>query len=403
MSTRCQACGHESLSPLLDVGEHPVANRFLARPDDKEAIHRLALGQCEDCATIQLMMPIPASELQPLVDWVSYREPEAHLDAFVDIVVAALALSPASSVVGISVKDDTTLERLRKRGFAQVWRLDPKRDLGIEESTVGVETVQCRLTPEVCGALTRRRGFADLVVVRHLLEHAEELGRFIGGLLALLAPQGRVLIEIPDSTRNLQIRDYTVIWEEHSFYFTQQTLLGALAHHGLHVIESVRYPYPYEDALCVIVQRHNCQPHPVTTGALAVERKFGQDFGNDFAKVKGNVRSALESWRREKGKIALFGAGHLSCAFINYFSLGDLVEFVVDDNPHKRGLFMPGARLPVVGSEALRTSEISLCLFGLAPENEDKVIRLNHAFADGGGTFGSILRGSKRAFPTRII
>src|SRR5690349_2953253 len=139
MSARCQVCGREGLLELLDVGAQPVANRFLATQSDVATYHRLTLAQCQSCAMVQLMPPIKARNLQPLVDWVIYREPEAHLDALVTRVAERVALNPGSSVAGISVKDDSTLDRFRKRGIANVWRLDPKIDLGIESNTAGVE------------------------------------------------------------------------------------------------------------------------------------------------------------------------------------------------------------------------------------------------------------------------
>lgn len=114
--------------------------------------------------------------------------------------------------------------------------------------------------------------------------------------------------------------------------------------------------------------------------------------------MRRTVQNSLTSWRREKGKIALFGAGHLSCAFINYFGLADLIEFVVDDSLNKQGLLMPGSKRPIVAPGRLLSDGITLCLFGLAPENEDKIVDRNESFIAGGGTFGSILRGSKRGF-----
>ena len=72
-----------------------------------------------------------------------------------------------------------------------------------------------------------------------------------------------------------------------------------------------------------------------------------------------------------------------------------LIDFVIDDNPNKCGLFMPGSRLPIVGSDALlSTANVKLCLLGLNPLAENKVINRHAAFTARGGVFKSIFTSS---------
>ena len=77
--------------------------------------------------------------------------------------------------------------------------------------------------------------------------------------------------------------------------------------------------------------------------------------------------------------------------------LKEYIEFVVDDHPSKRGLYMPGSRLPIMGSSALVERGIKLALLTVAVESEDKVIQRNQAFAQAGGAFASIFPASRHA------
>ena len=105
----------------------------------------------------------------------------------------------------------------------------------------------------------------------------------------------------------------------------------------------------------------------------------------------------LQRVKAEKGPIALFGAGHLACAFANFMGVADLIDFVADDTPQKIGKFLPGARLPILPSAALAERKVALCLLALSINNENAVIGRNEAFVDGGGTFRSIFRASPRS------
>lgn len=108
----------------------------------------------------------------------------------------------------------------------------------------------------------------------------------------------------------------------------------------------------------------------------------------------------MSEFRRNQGKVALLGAGHLACTFINLLELKDHIEFAVDDNPNKRGLFMPGSRLPILGSEALLDEDIKLCLLTVSPQAESRVIANNESYVKRGGSFSSISPASKMA--TRV-
>lgn len=108
-------------------------------------------------------------------------------------------------------------------------------------------------------------------------------------------------------------------------------------------------------------------------------------------------RNFLGMYRQNGNKIALFGAGHLACTFVNLLSLRDYFDFVVDDHPNKKGLFMPGSKLPIRSSATLVEDGIKLCLLSLNPDNEEKVMRQNQEFLAHGGVFSSIFQVSKYA------
>jgi C-methyltransferase C-terminal domain len=82
---------------------------------------------------------------------------------------------------------------------------------------------------------------------------------------------------------------------------------------------------------------------------------------------------------------------------LSVFGVEDTIDCVIDDNPHKRGMFMPGSKLPIVGSSALLDRGIRLCLLSLNPISEGKVVEKNTAFVERGGVFASIFPASARA------
>ena len=97
---------------LLDFGMQPIANRYLRNSTDEESLFSMKLGQCQDTGLIQLMGTVPCNELVPRYDWITYTEPEDHLDDMVKTIISLPGISEQSLFGAYSFKDDSTLDRL---------------------------------------------------------------------------------------------------------------------------------------------------------------------------------------------------------------------------------------------------------------------------------------------------
>jgi C-methyltransferase C-terminal domain/Putative zinc binding domain/Methyltransferase domain len=399
----CMVCGADAVVQHLDLGEHPVATFFLTNQTAPEVTHPIRLGQCEACGTIQLMQPVPHTALVAPYDWIVSREPEEHLDQAVAKLMALPGITTASVIAGLSYKDDTTLDRFRPFGFDAIWRVDLRDDLGATHPNANIETVQKLTTPASMHAVAARRGQADILVVRHIIEHAEDLQAFIQGCAALVKPGGYIMVECPDCSRNLDLADAAMAWEEHSIYFTPATFENVLSTAGFETVFLDNYPLPFENCL-VMVARKTGEPGPLfVSEAAKAERGWLMHYAARHAPITAALRARLEHVRAEEGPIAIFGAGHLACAFVLFHGLADLIDCVVDDTAQKQGLFLPGARLPILPSRALVERGVKLCLFAVSPNSEDKIAGFNAAFTDAGGRFASILAASKRSIRHEIV
>ena len=397
----CYVCGHEPLSEVFDAGLQPIGNRFLtsAEGNGEERLYPMRLDQCVRCGLLQMPEPVPARELIPPYDWVTYSEPEDHLDELADVIRALPGIGPASLAGGVSFKDDTTLRRLAERGIGRTWRLDIREDLDRPDAHggYGAETIQIQLTPDRAARIAAARGPADVLLVRHIAEHAHDPKRFFQALIDLTTPNGYVVLEVPDCQRALDTGDCTTLWEEHTMYFTPGTFEQTLRVLGLEPVFVKNYVYPFENSLVAVVGRGT--PSAPDAAVADTERRRNEAFAARLRERRTRLRDYLTEYRRGGGRVALFGAGHLACTFLTVMDLADAVEFVVDDNPNKRGLYMPGSRVPIVASSALLEHDVRLCLLSLNPLSEGKVMERQRAFVERGGTFKSIFPASSVALP----
>lgn len=392
----CISCDADAVHSVLDFGAQPPSNRFFRAGESQKQDHALALGQCMTCGLVQLVDPMPAEMVRSRYEWITYNEPESHLDQMVDDLIATTKLGAGARIVGLSYKDDSTLARFNRKGFANTYRFSIDQDMAVSQALAGLETIQSAMTLERAEQLAAKHGQADLLLVRHVLEHAHAPKDFLGALARLVKPSGCMVFEMPESSKFLAACDYSFVWEEHIAYFTEQTVSRLIHKARLDPWVLKSYTYPLEDSLVALVR-------PVPSGRAvglpsAQELDLGLSYGRHFAEIRARIHGDLLRLKNEGKTVAVFGAGHLAAKFLNLFDLKELVSCVIDDNPNKLGMLMPGSGVPVRPSSILMDEKIDLCLLSLSPESEKKVVAAKKGYLDQGGRFLSIFNLSPIAY-----
>jgi len=393
----CRLCGKDAINEILDFGLQPVCHRFNAENSSEEYLHPIQMGQCHLCGLVQLLNPVPTAELIPRYEWLECTEPEDHLDKLVASLSQLPGISNSSKIGGISFKEDSTLERFKKLGFQQTYRLKRVDDLAIDNPLGNIESIVKALDVDQALKLKKKQGQFDILIARHILEHAKHPKEFLLALKTLLKPDGYLVLEIPDCERAIEKYDYTNFWEEHISYFTSKTFYHCFDYVGLQVEQFEKIPYPLEDSYVAIVKQTNNERIEISSTTLQNELARYTKFSRNLETTRREYKRFLAQFKKEQGKIAVFGAAHMACTFINVLELKDYIEFVLDDNPNKTNLLMPGSRLPIVSSKFLLEHNIKLCLLSLSAVSEKKVLSNNTFFIENGGMFKSIFPGNKLA------
>lgn len=384
MTACCTVCEGSALECSLDLGRQPPSNRFFFPASENiEEYYSLSLGYCRDCGTIQLVNRMPIEAIRPRFDWLANSEPEDHLDDLTKKLIALPGINMNSRILGVCYKDQSTLERFSKIGFGQVASVKPD-DLPAYSSPFGLETLQHGFSDAaVIDALRNQYGAADVLLVRHMVEHAESAPRFLAALRGLLAPGGYMVFEFPDNERILQRSHHAFIWEEHFSYFTESSFRNFAHRVGATVARFERYRYPFEDALVAVLRFESNTP-VVGESSRAILDDL-KTFAKNYSLEKSRWHTTLSSLRAAGEAVAVFGAGHLAVKLINFMGLTPFIDCVIDDHPKKTGLRMPGSNLPIVPSSELAVRSIRNCISTLSPESEIRVRqKLTDYFKNGG-------------------
>ncbi|MFM7373893.1 MAG: class I SAM-dependent methyltransferase, partial [Chthoniobacterales bacterium] len=319
---------------------------------------------CLDCGLVQLER-IPAIEtLRPHFDWLRYNEPEAHLDEVADAVAR---LAPTERpVVGLTYKDNTFLARVQNLGFENVRQDIAGQVFAGSSSPWGVETVADWLAS---GSAEGTTSDAGLVVARHVIEHCQNPSNAVRAMLSWLGSDGLLFVEVPGCREALERGIPELLWEEHASYFTESTLKQLLTSSGAEVVHFSEHAYPFESSLVAIVRPAAGAKAVAARGDVGLAEQFGRQ-----VKERVNVTAqGLQRRESAKQRTVIFGAGHLSCAFLSLSQSAECIECVLDDTPQKSGLYLAGTQLPIVATSDLPAGAPGLCLMAVHPSSEQKV------------------------------
>ncbi|MGH8825102.1 MAG: class I SAM-dependent methyltransferase [Jiangellaceae bacterium] len=363
-SVSCRSCAGTRLLPFLDLGTTPLADA-LVRPeavDQPEDRFPLAVAFCPDCTLVQILHEMPPQKL--FVDNYLYfsswsEQLLGHARAHAEQLAAARRLGPDSLVVELASNDGYLLRTFVEHGIP-VLGIDPAPDQAAAARRAGVPTIERFFGHRLADELVVAGRRADVIIANNVMAHVPDLNGFVAGIATLLTDDGVVTIENP-YVRDLVDRvEFDTIYHEHFCYFSCTAVDLLMTRHGLFLNDVHYFRDLHGGTLRWTVGRKPDRRSAVSeyldaeaaSGLTAAEYYTG--FGSRVASLRRNLLNLLAGLSAQGARIAAYGAAAKGSTMLNYLGVGpDLIDFVVDRNPHKHGLLLPGVHVPIRPTQAL--------------------------------------------------
>jgi hypothetical protein len=361
----CRFCGAPLGLTLVDLGMSPPCQSFL--PADRirqmEAFYPLHAFVCERCYLVQLEEFVPPEDI--FSDYAYYSAYSTswveHARTYAGMISERLALGSDDLVVELASNDGYLLQHFVGSGIP-ILGIDPAANVAPDAEARGVPTLVAFFGTETAGRLAGEGRRASLVIGNNVLAQVPDLNDFVEGVRMLLRDDGTATFEFPHLLHLLDRLEYDTIYHEHFSYFSFGTIVKILRDHGLETYD-VEELSTHGGSLRVYAQP-TAGPHATTEAVrslLAREEDEGLRtsarylrFAEDVKESKRALLDLLIRLQRDGKQVVGYGAPGKGNTLLNYCGIRtDLLDYTVDRNPHRHGLFTPGTHIPIHSPDKL--------------------------------------------------
>jgi SAM-dependent methyltransferase len=394
--TACRTCKSERLYLFLPLGQHPLANGFLREEQlsEPEARFPLDVHVCLSCGLIQVADQVPPEYFRHYVYIPSAAEAmHGHFAGLADSLRGRFLEAPEALTVDIGCNDGLFLSFLHERG-ARTLGVDPAMNIAELARQKGLDVVSEYFTPELAQTIREQYGPAKVVVSTNTFHHIGDLDPFTLGVTLLLAEDGVFVVEVPHALELVEQNEFDGVYHEHVSQHTVKSFVDHFRMFGLEVFDVERLDIHGGSIRVFARPGRNGAASDIVGEWLAEEERRGlfaestyDSFRDRVERNRDELLKILTELKGDGSRIVGYGASARGNTLLNYYGIGiDILDYIVDRNPLKQGLYSPGMHIPVKSVDRLATDDPDYVLV-IAWNFAEEIIRQQDDYAKRGGKF----------------
>ena len=395
----CRFCRCKINYVFVDLGTSPLSNAFLTDKtlEEPEKKFPLKVFVCENCFLVQLPeFESPGNIFNDYAYFSSYSKSWLeHVENYVNMITEKNSLGKDNLVIELASNDGYLLQFFKKKEIP-VKGIEPAANVAKIAQEKGIETIVEFFGEKLAKKLSSEGTKADLIIGNNVLAHVPNINNFVKGISILLKTNGVVNIEFPHLLQIIQHNQFDTIYHEHFSYLSLSTVKKIFEFHNLIIFDVEEIP-THGGSLRIYAKHmtnKNFKIQHSVNNLLEKEKDLGLmnlSFYLEFTKkvelIKKKLIEFFNNTKQNGKKIVCYGAAAKGNTLLNFCKINkDSIEYVVDNNPHKQGLYLPGSHIPIKNPEEIIKTKPDFIL--ILPWNiKEEIMKDTSFIRDWGGKF----------------
>ena len=397
VNEKCRICSSSRICIVIKFKPTPPGDLFLPN----KSIHLsskkypLNLALCEDCGYLHLPYI-----LEPHISYSNYIYEtkvtvglNQHYKKFAKDIISIFNISKFSFVVDLGSNDGTMLKAFKECKM-KVLGVEPNEQIAKNANKNNLETINDYFNSKVANIIKKNYGEASIVTANYMYANIDNIYEFTENVKKILDDRGLFVIQTGYHPEQMKINMFDYIYHEHFSYFSIKVLKDIFERSGLELIHIKKLSTKGGSIRAIAQHKGGKLPidHSVKLfineeqNAGIHDKKIYIKFAREILLQKKKILEYVRQIKSEGHTIVGYGASHSTTTLLHHFELGKYLEFIIDDNPIKHGLYSPGYHLPVYPVKKLY-EKFPRYIIILAWQHKDTIINRNKKYLKKGGSF----------------
>ena len=371
--TKCRLCEFDQLVLAVKLPLTTIADHYRATGEKQRLLYPLDIYRCEVCWHIQLLDILPPAVLfDAEFTYMPSKNPALieHFKMYADLVASLLDDHSASVCLDIGSNDGLFLQTLKTRFGSEILGIDPAHAPAEHARSQGVETWEEFFTADSVKRIKERFKKIDVISANNVFAHNDDLISFATNVASLMHDGSVFSFEFSYLVDVVEKGLIGTVFHEHVSTHSLLSLIPFLKRCGLDLVDIKRID-TQGGAAIGFAKLHSAKA-PVSESVvnlLVLERKLGLDTDrgiNNFRdRIMADKIKVAELLKPYVGKIVGgFGAARSANLLIDFFELGPILKFIIDDSPQKCGKWLNAFEVPILPNSSLvaKNPKVVICL-----------------------------------------
>lgn len=391
---QCRVCGSRMLNPVIDLGNTPLADRFVESASVEEESFPLRVAYCRVCHLLQLMEDID-NEILFADNYGFYTGASpssvAYFKKYAKEIMERFPVESKEFTMEIASNDGTLLKHFQDAG-CRILGVDPARNVAEEANKNGVLTV----------AEFFNKRFVDLydgdkpklILANNVIAHTDTLQEFVDSVERILSKGGVFVFECQYIPNLIFKNEFDHIYHEHRSFFSLHPLMVLMRKFDLDIFDVEEKNVQGGSIRVYVCHKGERKINESVKRMIQYEEIIGitsediyDAYFHHITYLRCQIIELLKKLKKEGKKVVGYGASAKSNTMIHYCGIDNaLLPYIVDKTPYKIGKYTPGVHIPIVDDSDENTKDVDYYLL-FVWNYFDGIVEREKKFRDRGGKF----------------